>query len=480
MTESININLSLKDIIQALKPDNYEQLLSGNLSNASVSQITTDSRVLSKGAVFIALRGEQFDGHDYLADCFAQGAVAAVVTESCLPVDIKKTYADKLFLVDDTLLAYGLIAKAYRRKLNCPVIALTGSAGKTTTKEMLAAILRQLGKVSATQANFNNEIGVPKTLLEIQADTDFAIVEMGAAKAGDIAYLMDFVNPDVSILTNAYAAHIEGFGSLDVIAETKGEIFSCQAKGKFAIINDDDQYAAFWKDKAAGKQKISFSLNNKNADVFADNIYLNSGLSSFDLVFQATYQAIDLPCSGIFNVANALAASAAAISLGVSLENIAKGLAGFKNIEGRLQIHCLADGLILDDSYNANPEAMRAAIEALMSFPGDKALVLGAMAELGEHSKKMHEQLAQFALEQDVQQVYFYGDDWPDDASVFCKNLNIKTIKNIKDKTSLLNEIQSNWQVKQNVLIKGSRSMRMETLVQDLILNQSNKQQGAC
>lgn len=481
MAESINsLMLPFSEIIQAISPSNAEQLMLSELNNASISEVTTDSRSLSDGAVFVALRGDKYDGHDYLKDCFDQGAVAAVVMRQCLPDDIANCYGDRLCLVDDTLLAYGLIAKTYREKLTCPVIALTGSAGKTSTKEMLTSILRQVGKVGATKENFNNEVGVPKTLLQIEADSDFAIIEMGAAKAGDIAYLMPFVKPDVSILTNAYAAHIQGFGSLDIIAQTKGEIFSCQPEAKVSIINLDDAYAPYWKKEAINKQQFTFSLSKTEADVFARNIQLNSTFSTFELVTQKSQQLIHLPCSGSFNIANALAASTAAISLGISLTDVAKGLADFKNISGRFQTHYLNDGIVLDDSYNANPQAMQAAIRALLEFSGERVLVLGAMAELGEYSASMHEQLAHFALEQNVHQVYFYSNEWPDEVLRYCRNSSVNIVKKLTDKSELLHQIQANWQPQQNVLVKGSRSMGMEVLVQSLIINRNEKQQGAC
>lgn len=211
-----------------------------------VSGVSTDSREIKAGDIFVALRGEKFDGHDFVQQCLEQGACAAVVDKKFKLSVSDSDLEARLLVVDDTLLAYGFIAKAYRNLFDLPVVALTGSAGKTTSKEMLAAILSMQGKVCATKANFNNEIGVPKTLLQLQGDDDFAVVEMGAAKPADIAYLMQFADADVGLLTNVQAAHMQGFGSLDNVAKTKAEIFTCLDNGKTVVINLDDSYADYW------------------------------------------------------------------------------------------------------------------------------------------------------------------------------------------------------------------------------------------
>lgn len=445
----------------------------------SVANVSTDSRDITAGDLFVALRGEKFDGHDFVQQCLEQGACAAVVDKD-FALQAGEEFQAKLLVVDDTALAYGLIAKAYRALFDVPVVALTGSAGKTTSKEMLAAILSQLGSVCSTQANFNNEIGVPKTLLQLRSEHDFAVVEMGAAKTADIAYLMQFADAEVGLLTNVQAAHMQGFGSLDNVAKTKAEIFTCLGDDKTAVINLDDNYADYWLQLAGGKKVLSFSLRDQSADVFADNIELSPSGIAFELVYRQQKQSVNIACLGRFNVANALGASAAAIALGASLEQIACGLEQFKTVAGRMQPIALAApelcGTILNDSYNANPGAVKAAISTLAGFSGEKVVVLGTMAELGKDSELLHRQVAQFAQQQPIQQVYLLGEQWPVCDHGSGEKIKINQYDNKKD---LLADLLSNWQAQQSVLIKGSRSMTMETLVQDLVAL-AEKQQETC
>lgn len=425
-------------------------------ADAHFSGVSTDSRAINKGDLFVALSGEKFNGNRFIADVAAAGAAAAVVSEEVV-TDLP------LLRVADTRLALGAIARINRRQFNGPLVALTGSAGKTTTKELVASILSESGQVMATRGNFNNEIGVPLTLLRLQPEHDYAVVEMGASRAGDIGYLAAFAEPTVSVLTNAMPAHLEGFGDLQTIATTKGEIFSGLNSDGVAVLNFDDQFFSQWQQSCGHCRQLTFSKNNNQADVYASDIHSSpQAQTEFNMHLQGKAIAVSLPLLGEQNVVNALAAGAAALAVGSSIEQIKSGLEKVEPVKGRLKPvrgrHCQ----IIDDSYNASPNAVKAAIDVLQSFAGSHCLVLGMMSELGADAKSLHAEVADYARDRGVEQLLVIGDYAVMMAERFGDNAH--AFQDMGDLLAALDKL-----ITANVvLVKGSRSAAMERVVDSL------------
>ena len=337
------------------------QAVNGRVVGADVAfdAISSDSRAIQSGDLFVALRGERFDGHDFVADCLQRGAVAALVDRQW-----NAGAAGPLLVVEDTRLAMGTLASYWRGKFDIPVAAVTGSNGKTTVKEMLASILRENSAedaVLATQGNLNNDIGLPLTLFKLQASHRYAVIEMGMNHPGEISYLTRLAKPSVALVNNALQAHLEGLGSVEAVAHAKGEIFEGLADDGTAIINADDKFASLWKQLAAPRKIMTFGLSAE-ADVSAD-YHLEADSSAITLKTPSGSVALRLPVPGLHNVRNAVAASAAALAIGVSLSAIVAGLQSYGGVKGRLQRKPGKQGAtIIDDTYNANPASMRAAI----------------------------------------------------------------------------------------------------------------------
>jgi len=380
-------------------------------ADAIIDRINTDSRSIIPGDLFVALKGERFDGHDFIV-AVAKAGVAAVVVSTRQNTDVAQ------IIVDDTLHALGCIARMNRRKFRGKLVALTGSAGKTTTKDMIASVLSQAGSVLATSGNLNNEIGVPQTLLSIAPSHQFAVVEMGAGKRGDIAYLMQFVEPDVALLTNAAAAHIKGFGSEQAVAETKGEIFSTAPATAVTVTNLDSPYAGLWQTLIGSHRQIGFSVDgsgfkNTKATTRATNIESKAWGSRFLLHINNDAQTIELSVPGTHNIANALAAASVAHALGLSLAAIKSGLEQFSGSKARLQRKTGISGCtLIDDTYNANPSSMASAIAVLASQNAPRVLVMGDMAELGELSDDEHRRLLQLAESSPIETIYLHGEQF--------------------------------------------------------------------
>lgn len=434
------------------------------VSNAVFNRVSTDTRSIEAGDLFVALRGEHFNGNEFVANALDQGAVAALVDQApCVDMPY--------LMVADTREALGVVARCNRRRFKGKLIALTGSAGKTTVKEMLAAIFSEEAPTLATEGNLNNEIGVPQTLLKISPEHHFAVIEMGAAKVGDIAYLCQFAEPDITLLTNAMSAHIEGFGSLENVAKTKGEIFDYTAKSGSAVINWDSPFKEQWLERAKESQVKTFSLNNNRADVYAKNIELIAGKGTgFTLCCEQGEENIQLLLLGRHNVSNALAASAVAIASGISLEKIRLGLEKLKPVAGRMQCLSSKKGTtVIDDSYNANPGAVKAAIDVLAEYSGKRCLVLGVMAELGSTAAAMHNEVGAYAKEKQIEQLIAIGEYAQDVASGFGQQG--KAFANIEQLLDSLEEVEKS----DVVLVKGSRSARMERVVDALCIKTKNR-----
>ena len=426
-------------------------------ADASFIGVSTDSRNIQRGDLFVALEGEHFDGHDFIEQVASRGACGAVVRkpQKCALAQI---------VVADTLHAFGQIAALNRDCFAGKVLALTGSAGKTTTKDMLATILSVEGQTLATQGNLNNEIGVPKTLLRLSAQDQFAVIEMGAARVGDIAYLAKIAKPDVALVTNAMPAHVEGFGSLENIGKGKGEIFSNLADGGVAVINVDDQFAPLWQQLSGGCRQLLFSARgNPAANVYAENIQLAAEGSQFVLNTEHGKLSICLQVPGQHNIANAVAASAAAIAAGASLNSIETALDSFTGSPGRMQRQCCAGSIILDDTYNANPGAMKSALQVLQSYGPGRVAVLGDMAELGSESITLHSDVASYARELGIEYLFTVGNQWQ---QALCTNTYATHFEN---KDALLAALLPHVKNNATILVKGSRSMKMETVVKALL-----------
>ncbi len=423
--------------------------------------VSTDTRTLGPQALFVALKGDRFDGHAFLEQAARQQAAGALVQKSGLGAG-SPGQGLPLLVVDDSRQALGKLAAYWRSRFSMPLVALTGSNGKTTVKEMLASILRAAGAgdtVLATRGNLNNDIGVPLTLLELRSGHRYAVVEMGMNHAGEIRYLARLAAPDVALINNAAPAHIEFFGSVEAIARAKGEIFEGLKPGGTAVINADDRHAGIWRDLASGRRIVNFGIE-RPAEVSAT--YRLRWLES-EIVVRTPLgvaQAV-LKAPGLHNVRNALAASAAAVALQVPAPAIARGLERYSGIKGRLQKKAGLNGAtLIDDTYNANPESARAAIAVLAQAPGDKLLVLGDMGELGSGAAEMHAEIGRFAREQGVGRLLTLGEHSAHAARAF--GAGARHFTRIED---LLAEAENALSPGVTALIKGSRFMQMERVV---------------
>lgn len=429
-----------------------------------IARVSTDTRSIGAGDLYVALRGEKFDGHDFIDAAVARGAVAVVVDHAV------KTSIQQL-VVEDTRLALGEIARCNRRRFPGPVIGITGSAGKTTCKEMVAAILARCGATLATHGNLNNEIGVPQTLLQIGAEHHYAVIEMGAARAGDIAYLCRFAEPSVGIVTAVMPAHLEGFGSVDTIARTKGEMFGGLTVDGLAVINADDPYLPLWRQQAGTRRVITFGLDGPDSappDVTARAIVYALEGTRFELVAPQGRIEVSLALLGRHNLRNALAAAAATLSVGASLSAVRDGLASLRAVPGRLQPRRgLTGNTVIDDSYNANPGAVKAAIDVLASYTGRRLLILGNMAELGPDSELLHREVAMHAKLRGIEALWLVGPCAAAMAAEFGAHSVENDVRVFANNEDLIAQIR-HTDTADAILVKGSRSARMETVVMAL------------
>jgi UDP-N-acetylmuramoyl-tripeptide--D-alanyl-D-alanine ligase len=429
-------------------------------ADASFSHVSTDTRTLRPGDLFVALHGPSFDGHQFLAQAARNGACAVMVAHEAIT-------ALPQLVVGDTRAALGRLAALWREQCTVPLVAVTGSNGKTTTKAMIAAILRQRGQVLATRGNLNNEIGVPLTLLELQDRHQFAVVEMGANHAGEIAVLTGWAKPDVAVITNAAAAHLEGFGSIDGVARAKGEIFSGLGADGVAVINADDPYAGIWYQCAAHARVMTFGLQQA-ADVWA-HWEPRGGGSRLQLHTGAGEVELELPLPGRHNVMNALAAVAAALAAGAELADVSRGLPTLAAEAGRLQARTGPGGIqVYDDTYNANPASLAAALQVLAAADGCKWLVLGDMAELGGDAASLHEQAGRLARDAGVERLYALGELSRRAVSAFGRGA-----RHFDRWQKLAEAVRADWHAPGAVLVKGSRSMHMERVVEALLQSDS-------
>ncbi len=423
----------------------------------AVSGLSIDSRKIQPGEVFVALPGERFDGHDYIAAAVQLGAVA-VICERALPeIPVEQ------WVVPSSLNALAMVAVWYRQQFTCPMITVTGSNGKTSVKEMIAQILPQPS--FATQGNFNNHIGVPLSLLQLRPEHRYAVFELGASHQGEIAYTVGLIEPHVSLINNIAPAHIEGFGSLDGVARAKGEIYQGLREGGTAIINDDDAYAHFWDEEVAPHPVIRFSRAHA-ATIWASDVLVSAeGYPEFKLNTPTGEAFVHLNVPGLHAVSNALAAAACTYAVGIPLSDIVAGLEAFTGVAGRMSFRKGKQAAtIIDDTYNANLRSTLTAIDVLAQCAGVRILVLGDMAELGEWGERHHEEVGTAAREQ--------GIDW----LLACGTLSAKAVlafgsggKHYDTQSDLTEDLLRRLDAKTTVLVKGSRSAAMENIVQQLI-----------
>ncbi|HDX3226761.1 TPA: UDP-N-acetylmuramoyl-tripeptide--D-alanyl-D-alanine ligase [Escherichia coli] len=435
-------------------------ILNGELKGADITldAVTTDTRKLTPGCLFVALKGERFDAHDFADQAKAGGAGALLVSR---PLDIDLPQ----LIVKDTRLAFGELAAWVRQQVPARVVALTGSSGKTSVKEMTAAILSQCGNTLYTAGNLNNDIGVPMTLLHLTPEYDYAVIELGANHQGEIAWTVSLTRPEAALVNNLAAAHLEGFGSLAGVAKAKGEIFTGLPENGIAIMNADNNDWLNWQSVIGSRKVWRFSPNAANSDFTATNIHVTSHGTEFTLQTPTGSVDVLLPLPGRHNIANALAAAALSMSVGATLDAIKAGLANLKAVPGRLFPVLLAENqLLLDDSYNANVGSMTAAVQVLAEMPGYRMLVVGDMAELGAESEACHVQVGEAAKAAGIDRVLSVGK----------QSQAISTASGVgehfADKTELISRLKSLIVEQQviTILVKGSRSAAMEEVVRAL------------
>ncbi|NMT64006.1 UDP-N-acetylmuramoyl-tripeptide--D-alanyl-D-alanine ligase [Marinobacter orientalis] len=422
--------------------------------------VSTDTRKITRGDLFVALRGDNFDGHDYLAVAQRAGAVAAVVDKADPDLTLPQ------ILVPDTIDALAKLAAGNRNTSSAQFVAITGSSGKTTVREMVAAILSAVGNTLVTEGNLNNHIGVPLTLFRLGPEHEYGVIELGASGLNEIAHTVKIVRPHVSILTNAGQAHLEGFGGYDNIVLAKGEIIDGVVESGLVVLNRDDPAFEKWQRRAGERRVIGVSRQaGTGGDYFSEDTRDDGIL----LVFRACGPQgwtcdVSLPLHGEHNITNALLAIAAARELGASDEDVQQGLASVQAVKGRLQILELSPGLtVIDDSYNANPASIKAALGVLAARPATRIAVLGAMAELGPDSLALHREVGEFARARGIERLLVVGDGCEGyvegfgDAAEVCATHDDAVRRLLEGPAGL-----------QTVLVKGSRSSAMDRVVEGI------------
>lgn len=439
----------------------------------SVGRVTIDSRNVQAGDLFIAIKGPRFDGHAYAEQAVKDGAVAVVCSQP-LALNVAQ------IVVDDTQHALGLLAAAVKAAVPVKTVAMTGSSGKTTVKEMCAAILRQKGEVLATAGNFNNDIGVPLTLLNLTHRHDYAVIELGANHRGEIAYTTALTRPDAALINNVQPAHVEGFGDIWGVARAKSEIAKGLSETGLIITNADSEFADFWQREYAGRRHITFSRKFagevedglRHPDLYATDITLDSaGCARFVLYWQSQQQTIEVPLPGEHNVSNALAAAALCCEVGATLAEVASGIASLRPVPGRMNVHQFGSGVtgprIIDDTYNANVASAKAALDVLASFAGYRVMVLGDMGELGAHARAYHEEVGAHAVDAGIDNLFTLGVLSQSASQTF----NGHGGQHFDNKDELVDAliIIMKQQTNVTILVKGSRSAHMELVVEDLL-----------
>lgn len=432
-------------------------------NDIAISSVSIDTRTLQAGDLYIAINGKNFDGHDFIAKAEQAGA-SALMVDHLVDTDLPQ------IIVSDTRIGLAELARLWRQKSKAQVLAVTGSNGKTTVKEMLAAILSVNVPVLATKGNLNNDIGVPLTLLKLNESHRYAVIEMGANHAGEIEFSSRYALADAAIINNVGSAHLEGFGSLEGIARAKGEIVSGLSMQGTAILNKDDAFYPLWQELAQERKIISFGFTS-DADVSATEI--NSRIenhqfvTSFNLVTTKQSISILLKLAGQHNVKNALAAAAACLAIDIDLRQIKQGLENLRPVTGRLQPYIGRLGnVIIDDSYNANPSSLKVALEVLSQCTGETWMILGAFGELGEDSVNIHREMGESIKTYNVKRLFAVGENARYSVESFGAGAEF-----FSSQDELIARLQTQLTGKETLLVKGSRAQRMENVAASLIDN---------
>ena len=446
----------------------------------TIKQVFTDSRAIDDleqlpNSLFVALKGPHFDAHRFVNSVVSQG-VTCVLVEELTDANCSQV------VVENSRLALADIARQNRRISNARYVAITGSSGKTTVKEMVAAILAKAGKTKATEGNFNNDIGAPLTLLNIDESTEYGVIELGANRPGEVAFTADVTKPDVAMVNNITAAHLEGFGSIQGVATAKAEIYSALSDNGVAVVNADEPFSSHF-DKNIGCKKLSYSMKEAT-DVYSTEIEILSDqsirfvLNVVNDEKQLEKQHIELPLVGIHNVSNALAAASCCLALGIGLTDIANGLKDTPVVSGRLNVSMLSNNCrIIDDTYNANLSSMKAAIDLLSSYSPPTLLVVGDMGELGDLGRQCHEEIGAYAFDRGITKLYSCGVLSQFSQFAFrqkrldkIENDSLENLDSVhfSNKNDLIKTIKDEAKSGVTILVKGSRSAHMEDIVNEL------------
>jgi UDP-N-acetylmuramoyl-tripeptide--D-alanyl-D-alanine ligase len=448
--------LTIEEILNATRG----QLISGKKITRPLA-VSTDSRTIKKGSLFIPLIGSRYDGHKFIVPALKKGA-SAVLTSKNIKVPKDKT----VILVKDTLKAFHQIAKYHKEKFKIPLIGITGSSGKTTTKDMLASILSLAGRTLKTEENYNNEVGVPKTLLTLNKTYKYSVIEMAMQGHGEIEELARIALPNIAVITNIGSAHMEHLRSEDNIAKAKSEILKFQTIKNIAVLPADDKYFSYLKKKAKGKV-LSFGIDS-SADVAAKNIRFRAESSSFVIEIKKFQIAVNLPLPGKHNIYDALAAAASAYVVGISPDRIKNGLQKLKLSSKRLNIIHFKDINIIDDTYNANPDSMAASLSILENYPGRRIAVLGDMLELGRIARKSHENIGRLAANLNIETLITVG-ELSKHAAKSARSGGLKNVYSTKINIEAVKVLKKMIRPNDTILVKGSRGMHMEHIVEGLI-----------
>jgi UDP-N-acetylmuramoyl-tripeptide--D-alanyl-D-alanine ligase len=445
-------------------------------ADASFTSVSTDSRALSSGALFVALRGERFDGHRFLQEAIAAGAAAAMVDETSQSECAMEGLP--LLLVKDTRIALGELAAYWRAQHTLPVIGVAGSNGKTTVKEMIATILRAhfgTDRTLATEGNLNNDIGVPLTVLRLRSAHLAGVVEIGMNHAGETAHLAAIAQPSIALVNNAQREHQEFMKGVHEVAREHASLIAALPKDGIAVLNADDAYANLWREAAARAGAAVRDFGVEHAAAVGARYRFSGYASEITITMPEGEAQVRLELGGEHAVRNALAAAAAATAAGASVQAVAAGLSAFAGAKGRQQL-CRGPGgaMIIDDSYNANPDSVRAATDALAAVPGRKMLVLGDMGEVGEQGPAFHEEIGSHARAAGFERLFAIGDLSRRAVAAF--GAGAAHFDSIED---LVVAVRKELAPQVSVLVKGSRFMRMERVVRELIDTPSCKTQSA-
>lgn len=442
--------------------------------------ISTDSRTLSPGGLFVALKGEQFDGHQFIAQAVSRGGSGVIVDQAEVENIGLRDLRVPVVGVPDTLRAFGDLAEFWRRLYPLPVVAITGSNGKTTTKEMVASILNRSWKVLKNQGTFNNLVGLPITLLQLNSTHQGAVVELGMNHPGEIKRLTEIVSPDVGLITNIQPAHLQGLGTLEGIEAAKGELFAGMATSATIVVNRDDPRVLNLASSFPGRQ-VSFSVKGESADIALDRILaMDVDGSRFLLELPEETLEIDLPVLGLHHLSNAVAAAAVVWALNLPTKTIASGLANFKPVDKRMEVLTIPGEIsIINDSYNANPGSMAAALETLRQVKkqGRGFAVLGDMLELGDESAALHSQVGAKAAQEGVDYLLVLGEQASHLlAGAAEAGMDSNRLVQAGDHQEIASQVRNLMAAGDWILVKGSRGMRMEKVVEHLLAELEQQQ----